>query len=75
LIDPGDFWESGRRGDLAVESFGMLGIGVEKDHPALFPYRLGPAVVHVGRGMESNARVAMIVVIPAERSGTVGLTL
>jgi hypothetical protein len=49
----------------------VLGIGVEKDDSALLSNRLGPAVVHVGGGMKTNAR--MIVVIPVEKSGTVGL--
>ena len=53
----------------------MLGVGVEKDDAALFSDRFGPAVVHVGGGMKSNARMTMIVVIPTEKSGTVGLAV
>ena len=53
--------------------FGVFGIGVEQDDSALFSDRFGPAVVDVGGGMKSNARVAMIVVIPSEKSGAVGL--
>ena len=53
----------------------MLAIGIEKDDAALFSDRLRPAVVHVGRGMKSNARMTMIVVIPAEKSGTVGVAV
>jgi hypothetical protein len=73
LVDPRDYRENRWHGDLADESFGVLGIGVEKDDSALFSDRFGPAVVHVGWGMKSNARMTMIVVIPSEKSGTVGV--
>jgi len=73
LIDPRDGWKGRWRGDLADESFGVFGIGVEQDDSALFSDRFGPAVVDVGGGMKSNARMTMIVVIPSEKSGTVGM--
>ena len=73
MVDPRDYRENRWRGDLADESFGVLRIGVEKDDSALFSDRFGPAVVHVGWGMKSNARMTMIVVIPSEKSGTVGV--
>ena len=73
MVDPRDYRESRWRGDLADESFGVLGIGVEKDDSALFSDRFGPAVVHVGWGMKSNTGMTMIVVIPSEKSGTVGV--
>jgi hypothetical protein len=41
----------------------MLGVGVEKDDAALFSDGFGPAVVHIGGGMKSNPRMAMIVVV------------
>ena len=50
-------------------------MGIEKDDAALFPDRLGPAVVHIGGGMKSNARMTMIVVIPTEESRTVGVAV
>jgi hypothetical protein len=53
----------------------MLAIGIEKDDSALFSDGLRPAVVHVGRGMKSNARMTMIIVIPTEKSGTVGVAV
>jgi hypothetical protein len=75
LIDPCDGREKRWGRDLADESLGMLGIGVEKDGPALFADGFGPAVVHVSGGMKSNARMTMIVVVPTEESGTVGLAV
>ena len=58
--------------DLANEAFRVLAIGVEQDGAALFSDRFGSAVVDVGRGMKSNARVAMIVVIPRKKTSAVG---
>jgi hypothetical protein len=75
LIDPRDFREKRWGRDLADESLGMLAIGVEKDDPALFADGFGSAVVHVGGGMKSNARMTMIVVIPTEKSGTMGVAV
>jgi hypothetical protein len=38
----------------------MLGVGIEKDDAALFSDGFGPAVVDVGGGMKTNARMTMI---------------
>ena len=53
----------------------MLAIGIEQDDTALFSDCFGSAVVHVGGGMKPNARMTMIVVIPTEESGAVGLAV
>ena len=50
----------------------MLGVGVEEDHASLRPDRLGPAVVDVGRSVQADARMAVIVVVPGEESSAVG---
>jgi hypothetical protein len=59
---PGDRW--GR--DLANESLGVLGIGVEKHEAALFAVRFVPAAVHVRKGVKSNVRMTKIVVYTKE---------
>ncbi len=57
---------------MANEAFRVLAIGLEKDGTALFSDRFGSAVVDVGRGMKSNARVAMIVVVPRKEMSAMG---
>ena len=50
----------------------MLGIGVEKDDTSAMSDPFGPAVVNVGGSVQSDARVAVVVVVPTEESSTVG---
>jgi hypothetical protein len=50
----------------------MLGVGIEEDDAASIADRLGPAVVDVGRRVEPDARMTVIVVVPTEESSTVG---
>ena len=50
----------------------MLGVGIEEDHAASSPDRFGPAVVDVGRRVEPDARMTVVVVIPTEKANTVG---
>jgi len=50
----------------------MLGVGVEQDDTPLAADRLGAAVVDVGRRVEPDARMTMVVVIPTKEANTVG---
>jgi hypothetical protein len=59
----------------ADEAFGVFGVGIEEDHTSLSSDRFGPAVVDVGGCVQADARVAVVVVIPAEEPGTVGTSV
>jgi hypothetical protein len=41
----------------------MLGVGIEQDDTPLAADRLGASVVDVGRRVQANARVAVVVVV------------
>src|SRR5437773_1737131 len=51
----------------------MLGVGGAEDLGAPGPHHLGAAVVDVGGGVEPNAGVAVLLVVPAEEPATEGM--
>ena len=53
----------------------MLGVGVEEDDTALLSDLFSPAVVDVGRGVQADSRMTVIVVVPTEESSTVGTSV
>jgi len=53
----------------------VLRVGVEEDHAPLISDRFRPAVVDVGRSVQADSRMAMVVVVPTEESSTVGTSV
>ena len=63
MVDPGHRRKGRRYGRSADEALGMLGVGIEQDDTPLAADRLGASVVDVGRRVQANARVAVVVVV------------
>ena len=68
FVDPRWFWQ--RRGDrcLANKTFGVNGVGCLKHMGALNLDTFGVAEVDGGRGVEAQARVSVLVVVPREET-------
>ena len=64
---------AGGVGDLADEPLGVGGVGGVEYLAALFSDELRSSVVDVGGGVEPDARMAVVVVVPVEEPSTVGV--
>ncbi len=65
-VDPGCAWQFRRGGWLGDEALGVSGVGGVQDLGAGGPDGRGVAVVDVGGGVQAEAAVAVVVVVPAE---------
>ena len=66
-VDPGRAWQFRRGGRLADEAFGVGVVGGVQDAGAPGLDGFGLAVVDVGGGVQPEAAVAVVVVVPAEK--------
>ena len=73
FVDPDGAGKCWRLGRSAHEPFGVCGVGGVEDDPAPLAYGFGSPVVNVGGGVEANAGVTVLVVVPAKEAGAVGL--
>src|SRR5664280_691799 len=71
LVDPGRSGRAGRRRRLVDEPFGVGGVRRVKDAGPFGVDGLGAPVVHVGRDVQPQTGVPVLVVVPAEEGLTV----
>jgi hypothetical protein len=65
-VDPGGAWQFRRCGWLADEALGMLLVGGCEDAGSCGLDGAGASVVDVGGGVQAEAAVAVLVVVPGE---------
>ena len=66
LVHPGGAWELRWNGWLSNEALGMRGVRRLQDTSAFELEGFGACVVNVGRGVEPDTRMPVVIVVPAE---------